>query len=203
MRGDSLRSVCRLMQSTGILDRFQQEAPDCEKVAPFFHRADGIHGVGHTLRVLFWVLYLGECESLPDKDRGLLTAAAKYHDIGRVNDWICEEHGFRSVTRMLEHGLYQPDEALDLHLVSFLISYHCINDAAANRCLDEDHKIADKKRARRLFHIFKDSDGLDRVRIKDLDVRYLRTEPAKILKPAAEELFGATKGRKIIFPDDQ
>ena len=198
----SLFSLCAQLQATGVLDKFLQKSPECERFAPYFHRADGIHGVGHTLRVLFWVMALGEFETLPESDRELLAVSAQLHDIGRVNDWICEEHGFRSVSKMLEHGLVSFNDVQDLHLVSYMISYHCIDDIAARRCLDEDRDIADKQRAWQLFQIFKDSDGLDRVRIKDLDVRYLRTSSAPRMSQAAVELFEATAGRRIIFPGE-
>lgn len=198
--GDTLLTVCKRLETVGALARFLEMETECEMLGRFFHNADGIHGIGHTKRVLFWALALSEFEGLNVFDCDILSAAARYHDIGRLNDWVCEEHGFRSVSRVLENHLLDMLDSQRFNTVAFLISYHCIDDKAAELCLREDKGIADKERAWRLYKVFKDCDGLDRVRIRDLDVRYLRTKSAKAMQTAADELLQATKGRKIVLP---
>ena len=46
----------------------------------------------------------------------------------------------------------------------------------------------------RLASLLKDADGLDRVRLGDLDPRYLRHEESKTMVPFAERLFVETDG---------
>lgn len=198
--GDALLNVCKRLERVGALARFHEMETECETLARFFHNADGIHGIGHTKRVLFWSLALSEFEGLDALDREMLSAAARFHDIGRLNDWVCEEHGFRSVTRVMDNRLFDLVDSERFNSLAFLISYHCIDDRVAEECLREDKGIKDKERTRRLFKVFKDCDGLDRVRIRDLDARYLRTESAKAMQKAADELLKATKGRQIVLP---
>jgi len=45
-----------------------------------------------------------------------------------------------------------------------------------------------------LIALLKDADGLDRVRLGDLDPRYLRNAEAKAMVPFAQTLFDATDG---------
>lgn len=47
----------------------------------------------------------------------------------------------------------------------------------------------DFARAKRLCNFFKDSDGLDRVRINHLDPNYLRNDFSKVLVDFAYELY--------------
>ena len=63
---------------------------------------------------------------------------------------------------------------------------HCLDDNMAET-LDE-YFIDNRERAVRLLKLFKDSDGLDRVRINDLNVKYLRYPVSRELVSFAEYL---------------
>ncbi len=68
----------------------------------------------------------------------------------------------------------------EINIIEFIMQYHCIGDEESREALDKlawDDDIAD--RTWKLYQLFKDADGLDRVRIKDLNVDYLRTEAAQ------------------------
>ena len=53
----------------------------------------------------------------------------------------------------------------------------------------------------RLTSLLKDADGLDRVRLGDLDAQYLRNPQAREMVGFAEALFNATNGRIAVGPD--
>jgi len=69
----------------------------------------------------------------------------------------------------------------------FIITYHCIGDSQAESDL-RAVPTAFRNRAWRLFNILKDADGLDRVRIGDLDVNFLRNPESARLSQLANEL---------------
>ena len=60
----------------------------------------------------------------------------------------------------------------------------------------------DRLRAEHLFNVCKDMDGLDRVRLNDLDYRVLRTEFAKRLPLIAGGLLSEDVPRIIRLADD-
>lgn len=149
-----------------------------------FHKPYGVHGVGHTSRVLLHTLNL--C-SLPDLR--ILRNAAVYHDIGRTHDWEDEVHGRSAIRKLEELGimgiLFQKEE--DEKLFRYIVEQHCTSDKTG---LDSAWLYAkDTERAHRLLKTFKDADGLDRVRLGDLDPKYLRHEESKRLVRKAQELF--------------
>ena len=152
----------------------------------YFERPRSIHGVKHAWRVLFHTLMICELCALPAPDRELLISAALYHDIGRENDGLCYVHGKRSVEKMAALNL-APTDPTDFAALKFMVTYHCIDDRQAKTELEKVDS-ATRDRAWRLFGVLKDADGLDRVRINDLDVRYLRNPQSMRLAGLAREL---------------
>ena len=152
----------------------------------YFERPRSIHGVKHAWRVLFHTLMICELCALPVPDRELLISAALYHDIGRENDGLCYVHGKRSVEKMAALNL-APTDPTDFATMKFMVTYHCIDDHQAKTDLEKVDAAA-RERAWRLFGVLKDADGLDRVRINDLDVRYLRNPQSMRLAGLAREL---------------
>lgn len=164
----------------------------------------GIHGVGHVKRVLFHAITLSRALGLSEADRAILANAAVYHDIGREHDGHCTMHGEWSWNQYVKTiqkqvslfavncvvNRQEGEEGYDLKLLSsedqkivrFLVEYHCRDDEEGQRALKKMH-LHSKARERywNLFLIFKDCDGLDRVRLplNELDVKYFRTEEAK------------------------
>lgn len=149
------------------------------KITPdLFKSPRSVHGVDHCTRVLLHACYLSDQLSLGPSDIRILTIAAVYHDIGRIDDSEDEDHGYRSWEKLKHLKLYTPDSKEEENTVKFIIENHCIADLDGASNLSE-YAIADKERALYLYKIFKDADGLDRVRLGDLDIDYLRTPVAK------------------------
>lgn len=133
----------------------------------------GTHGIGHITRVLVWCAQLAERLDLPLRREELFWAAG-IHDVKRWSDGRDREHGNRAAEFALrELPALRPDVArtVDLELVADLCRGHVPRDEDWPRWSDE-------------LRVLKDADGLERVRIHDLDPRRLRFQH---LSPAFEE----------------
>ena len=111
-------------------------------------------------------------------DVEVVRCAAVTHDVGRHDDGRDPEHGRRSARWVREHREALP-VALDdrqLEALAYCCEWHVPPDAQAPRWPNE-------------LVCLKDADGLDRVRISDLDPRRLRTKPARRLTRSARRLF--------------
>lgn len=137
-----------------------------------------IHGRGHAERVLFHSLLLAKEYHLSLKDKRVLAEASLYHDVGRKNDRVDDSHGRRSAEIYAKaRKSYDP-------AITFLMKYHCLPDEDGYECIRTTPELAaQSERVTTLFRIFKDADGLDRVRLghDQLDVTLLRTDIAQKL----------------------
>jgi hypothetical protein len=77
--------------------------------------------------------------------------------------------------------------------------YEQIRTAVVHHCLPDELDRAHPHW--RLTSLLKDADGLDRVRLGDLDPRYLRNPEAREMVGFAEALFAETDGRIPVGPD--
>ncbi|HWQ73895.1 MAG TPA: HD domain-containing protein [Syntrophomonas sp.] len=152
-----------------------------------FHNPQGIHALSHTKRVLLLVLLLGDFEQLPVRDRDLICRAAVYHDIGRITDGYDTGHGIASYHKMEAKGLLEQVPAEERETIRFIIELHAVSDPAAHRQLNK-YELDDVERTLKLYNLFKDADGLDRVRINDLNPEYLRSPGAHRLILLAHQL---------------
>lgn len=170
-----------------------------------YHNPQGIHGVGHVKRVLFHCLAMARALHLTPSERAILANSAVFHDIGRKHDGHCTKHGKWSNEKLnrkvKQNHLNQPMEInyvdqrekgiehynvrlfshTERKMMEFIIEYHCIDDAVAKRDLKKkEFTKEEEKEVWKLFEIFKDCDGLERVRLslKELDVKYFRTDEA-------------------------
>jgi len=144
-----------------------------------------LHGLTHSTRVLCHAItnfyHYKEEYKLNGEDLAILIASAMLHDIGRVHDEEDYLHGAASVVKMKERGL---DTALSLHgealdITSFIMATHNIPDKLAYKELKQSG-IRNKKRARILYDLLCDADNLDRVRLGDLNIAYLRHTKTKL-----------------------
>ncbi|MFF2531465.1 HD domain-containing protein [Brevibacillus sp. NPDC058079] len=192
------------LEEEGHLDEYVLYKNTFIKESHYKH-PQGIHGIHHVKRVLFHAITLSRLLRLSDSDRAILANASIYHDIGRKHDYHCKMHGewsWKQYVRNLSgfNPLIEVNcvakrangekEGYDIRnltidevgIVRFLIEYHCRDDEEGQKALQKMHlhKKA-KDRYWRLYQIFKDCDGLDRVRlpINELDVKYFRTNEAK------------------------
>lgn len=97
------------------------------------------------------------------------------HDVGRVDDGLDVEHGRRSAHWIKENlSDEMPPELLDM--IMYIVHWHVPSDNEAPVMTTE-------------LQVLKDADALDRVRLGDLDSRYLRTDTAPSLINTAESLY--------------
>ncbi len=159
-----------------------------EQMAPppeLFTHPSTLHGQAHTARVIIHTLILLEVTGLQEL-AAPAWAAAYIHDIGRRHDGRCADHG----SYALEKVATLP-EVKDLIARGGVEQRHWdpIVTMVENHCRPElppDHPHW------RHTAILKDADGLDRVRIHDLNPEFLRFPQSRALIPFAETLYCRT-----------
>ena len=142
----------------------------------------GIHGVTHVTRVLVWSAVLADrFGRTPALRVPELYWAAATHDVERIDDWIDRGHGERAAAWVGSRLATERPLAAesDLGFVAELDRWHEVTDRQIGRWSLE-------------LLLFKDADGLDRVRIHDLDPTYLRTQEATRHVEGATQLLKAT-----------
>jgi hypothetical protein len=158
-------------------------APYVTDPAWFRREPYGIHGVSHVTRVLVWSAVLASrFGAAPALRTTELYWAAATHDVGRVDDWTDAGHGTRSAEWVAGNLARERPlaAAADLEFVRELDTWHEVTDRKIGRWSAE-------------LMLFKDADGLDRVRIHDLDPAYLRTQEATRHVSAARSLEERTR----------
>lgn len=162
----------------------------------WFLRPGSIHGLSHTRRVLIHAAALAGPADLDRTETDALILAAAWHDLGRTHDGLDTEHGRASVARLMDLNLAYDVAPEVLEPMLFAIEWHSTDDelakqAAANSPGVEAHAYEATVRDPRLRVLWtlKDADGLDRVRIHDLDVTRLRSEAARAREAEAWRLY--------------
>lgn len=145
-----------------------------------------IHGQSHVSRVMVHAFRLIAATGWTD-EAPRLWAAVYLHDLARTHDGICHRHGADAMkkfetlpgTRDLfaRGGVVEADYA-SIHTA---VVHHSVPKE-----LDRSHPHW------RLTSLLKDADALDRVRIGDLDPRYLRNPEALEMVDFAWRLFENT-----------
>lgn len=134
-----------------------------------------VHGVGHIERT---ILHGGMCCMDAGADASLTALvldACSYHDVGRRNDSVDPEHGYRSSLR-LEALTDRHGDALNILKAS--VTAHSRDDGEMHAILDS-YPIENRRAGLAVSELLKDADGLDRIRINDLDPRFLRREESR------------------------
>ena len=144
-----------------------------------------IHGPGHIERTMLHGAFCAMEEPLGMEDAALLLECCAYHDVGRVHDSLDYAHGHRSA-QALDRLTGRSGEELTMMMAA--VDAHSRPDAQLEDTLRR-HQPADWDRTLTLAQLLKDADGLDRVRIWDLDVRYLRRAASRQREDFAEYLF--------------
>lgn len=156
-----------------VFDAFEPHA------AWFRHSPHGIHGIAHEARVLVWaeVLIAAQEKRGISVDRDVVRCAAIVHDVGRLNDGRDSEHGARSALWVAKNARLLPVAltTAQLDAVQYCCEWHVPPDEDCPKLTAE-------------LTCLKDADGLDRVRIDDLDPTRLRLEAARQLVGLAESL---------------
>jgi hypothetical protein len=150
----------------------------------FWHDS-GLHGQAHVARVMVHAFQLLEATGAHHLALALW-ATVYLHDIARRHDGRCTRHGADAWDRLA----HLPDVNLLFSKGGVKESdYPAIQTAVTEHCRSEvppDHPH------RELAALLKDADGLDRVRLYDIDPNYLRHPQAVAMVPFAEQLFTET-----------
>ncbi len=144
-----------------------------------------VHGLGHIERTMVHGAMCAQAEPLDGADTALLMDMCSYHDTGRESDWLDNAHGYRSSLKLAALTGRTGEE---LKLMMAGVEAHSIGDKLLEDVIAK-HDPRDRDRARRLAQLLKDADGLDRVRIKDLNPRYLRRAASRERVDFAQLLF--------------
>lgn len=161
---------------------FQEALQNLDRSALYMSH---VHGTGHIERTLLHGAMCAAAENLSEADTRLLLLMCSYHDTGRNCDWLDPSHGARSAEKLASlTGL----SGEDLTEAKAGVEAHSVNDRLMPDIL-ERYAPENAGRAKMLAEMLKDADGLDRVRIGDLNVSFLRREPSRARGAFAQELF--------------
>ena len=144
-----------------------------------------IHGIGHIERTICHGAMCAMDEGLNEADASLLLDACSYHDIGRSRDGLDFEHG-SVAARFI--GLVTGRTGEDLLILQAAVEAHSRKEKELPDILKKYHP-QNMDRALTIAQLLKDSDGLDRVRIWDLDTKFLRHASSVARADFAQELY--------------
>lgn len=155
------------LQATPYADALRRMAQSI-RLDRLFHSR--LHGAGHISRVMVLGALLAQRAQLDENVTQLLMYACAYHDVGRVDDSVDDEHGLRAALQVEELTGFagQP-----LHCLQAAVEAHSRPDERMGDVLTK-YGVADVAYAWPLAKLLKDADGLDRVRLDMLDPSYLR-----------------------------
>lgn len=149
----------------------------CENLNTDILFKSNVHGQDHIERVIFFALVLAWKYELDKRDTDIIRFAASLHDTKRVNDGWDTDHGKRAASESIKYANIDKD---DTNILQAVITAHSTDDKYMEDIIRE-YEVTDFDRALFLAKLFKDADGLDRVRIKRLDPAYLRNGFSKDL----------------------
>lgn len=153
----------------------------------FWHASD-LHGQAHVSRVMVHAIRLVEATG-QHAFAPRLWAAVFLHDLARRHDDVDHRHGAEAARRLRDEPALQARlaeaglVASDYPGIEAAVTAH---SAPKDASRDHEHWP--------LIALLKDADGLDRVRLGDLDVRYLRHPEARAMVRFAQALFDETDG---------
>ncbi|MBQ8830183.1 MAG: hypothetical protein IJ017_01135 [Oscillospiraceae bacterium] len=133
-----------------------------------------VHGEGHIERTMLHGAFAAMDNDLSEEDTRLLLTMCSYHDTGRLSDWLDDAHGLSSTFKLPGLTAFTGEY---LEMMKAGIEAHSRADKDMDEILSQ-YAVSDMDRTRRLAKFLKDSDGLDRVRISDLDTKFLRNDAA-------------------------
>lgn len=169
-----------------------------EKISMLRHEVEGmeeykdlfLHSNHHIQNVVEFAYIIGKSENTLGDDLELLIQAAKYHDSGREkSEWLSDNHADPSAEHagieLLKTGKYTSEQ---IAMIKVVIRYHEHGELFKNEfdekyfkdiAREEGVPIEKLENTRLMCIYLKDADALDRVRLGNLDVDYLRTSVAK------------------------
>jgi hypothetical protein len=132
----------------------------------WLYEPDGLHGIAHGARVAVWADQVAAAQQAAGVavDRVAVRVAAVLHDCRRYDSGTDLWHGERAATWFTTHAAQLAPHLTPAQVarVAYLLAWHVPPDSACPAMTPE-------------LMALKDADGLDRVRLVDYDVHYLRT----------------------------
>ena len=153
-----------------------------------FRHPSTLHGQAHVTRVMVHATRLVAATGRHDLGR-CLWAAVFLHDLARTHDGVCHHHGADAAQRLRNEPALR-DRLTEAGVTSE--NYPAIEAAVTAHSAPKEVSADHPHRA--LIALLKDADGLDRVRLGDLDRRYLRQAETRGMVTFAQKLFDATDG---------
>lgn len=154
-----------------------------------FRHQSWLHGQRHVGRVMVHAMRLVDALGHDERMRAALWAAVYIHDLERTHDGECTQHGRWAAQRLVDH---QPTLArLDEGAVR-PVDHLAIRTAVTFHSLPKELSATHEHWP--LTALLKDADALDRVRLGDLDPRYLRHPESHAMVDFAQRLFEASDG---------
>jgi hypothetical protein len=154
-----------------------------------FWHASTLHGQAHVARVMVHATRLVHATGKHDLGPQLW-AAVFLHDLARTHDGVCYRHGADAAQRL------RTEPALQARLAAAGVTadgYAAIETAVTAHSAPKE--VSREHPHWALVALLKDADALDRVRLGDLDPRYLRHAESARMVPFAQRLFDLTDGR--------
>lgn len=177
------KDIIEYMENTGAMQEFFGEMAKIVREQDKYFPSK-VHGIEHTYRVTFFASIIAKLDNLSEHDKRLLMAAARYHDVGRIDDRETKEHGGYGVSKIEEQNLLQGYSKKDRKIIEFAIEQHSLSREQNEQALKKIPYWNREKYASILSYL-KDADALDRVRIANrdmqLDTRRLRHDTSKHL----------------------
>lgn len=162
-----------------------------------------VHGSGHINRVLILAALIAWQEDLEEDFLWQYFMAASYHDVGRYFDGLDLGHGARSALHLGELTGYHGEKLLE---TQGAVAAHSQPDQRMEEIISSFRPL-DVEKSKYLACLLKDADNLDRVRMGDLNVKFLRLDSAKNLIDFSKNLFQRDQeikrrmqGRKAVWP---
>lgn len=161
-----------------------------------------IHTQGHCERVLMHALRIGEARHATDRQMRALAHASIFHDSRRKDNYLDTGHGERAAEYYKafcgeagcgEAGGEGYKDMGFLPEAYAAVWYHDRDDALGEQYIRE-RAGTDADAWLEVYHIFKDADALDRLRLGTwcLDPKFLRTGESKGMSGFAQQLVEAT-----------
>jgi len=137
----------------------------------------GLHGIEHTVRVVFWVLYLVEISTrqgygIGEEDALAAMYAALIHDLARKDDYPGGQHG-KDAARDYRHLLETRLSPGQLERCLTAVAWHGFSDEPGRR--DP------------VWMLLKDADALDRARFAHPGMGEDGCDPARLRLPILKE----------------
>jgi len=164
-----------------------EQTEDLKLKPEYFDCNSSLNVFSHTKRVMIFVKELGKY--LPYKRNVKLAYYSAFlHDMAKIPDELTDKHGEIAATKKLPlfEKLFLKNGIIENELdeIAFAVTNHSLpNEVEKNN----PYYITTA--------ILKDADGLDRVRLGDLNPDYFRFKETKSLIPFATDLYNDDSGR--------